>query len=240
MPFRVQVVAELMAPAQAAADVMTRGAAAAEADALSRAIPPRLDEFGRDENAYRRDRAAARAARRRALLDALACRAHDDASAAAALLDAAALDAAAAARGDDTGDDGHEAYYARRVGELHEVAVGVFADVAPEFATLGAALARLATFKRDHLPQYRTAYVSEALPALVSVFVRLQLLQWDPLHAHEAPAAAVASFEEQPWFHELFDFSATGACHARLGCPHGPPPRPPAHDRCSPHARSRR
>jgi GC-rich sequence DNA-binding factor len=222
---RMQVLAELMKPAQAAVDALARGASpeaaeaaagAAEEAALTSAVPPKLDEFGRDENAYRRSRAQARAKRRAALIATLHGRARGNA--ATALLDGAALSAAAAAAapGDAADDDSSTPYYTRRVRELEEVAGAVFDDVAPEFASLGAVLERLKKFKREHGAQYRTAFLSEALPALSSVFVRLQVLRWDPLYGGGVPEAerpaAVKAFEEQDWFSELFEFSGAGVC----------------------------
>jgi hypothetical protein len=211
-----------MEPAQAAVEVLARGAsdaaaeaaaASAEEAALTAAIAPKLDEFGRDENVYRRSQAQARSKRRSALLATLRDQAQGN-GAAQVLLGSEALSMAAAASAPGEKDDS-ASYYARRVKELNEIAAGVLDDVAPEFASLGAMLHRLKVFKLEHTAQYRTAFLSEALPALSSVFTRLQLLQWDPLYGGGLPRAeqgdAVNSFEAQEWFLELFEFSGARA-----------------------------
>jgi hypothetical protein len=212
--------AELLAPAQAAVDAVARGAdpeaaaAAAEADALSAAARPLLDEFGRDVNAYRRDRASMRAAARRDALAVLTEHTDGDVSA-AVLLDDSALEEVALVGVERAAESGGTSHYARRVSDLLLVARDVFADVAPEFSTLAAVLERLLDFKARFPAQYGAAFVSEALPALTSVFTRLELLQWDPLHGGGQEAGLqplqVRQFEEQKWFSELFKFSAAGA-----------------------------
>lgn len=85
-------------------------------------------------------------------------------------------------------------------------------DVASEFASLQAVLGKVDEFKRRFPPQYRSAYMSESLPALVSVYVRLQLLSWDPLfHGGEDGAVQAAvtgqAFMEHAWFKQLMEFS---------------------------------
>ena len=86
-------------------------------------------------------------------------------------------------------------------------------DVAPEFASISAVLGKVGEFKRRFPPQYSSAYMSESLPALVSVYVRLQLLAWDPLFHGGVDGAAQAAvtgqaFMEHAWFKQLMDFSS--------------------------------
>jgi hypothetical protein len=215
---------ELIAPGQAAVDAWRRGgdpeAAASEAEAaeLACTLPPKLDEFGRDERAAARDRARARAQSRASALALLAARMA--AAPAPALIDTKALltaargDADAYGAGAPQGEEGRRAYYSRRLRELLEVAEGVLGDVADEFASLGAVLSRLRTFKERYPDAYRRAYFSEALPALVSVFVRLQLLEWEPLFKGGGAAGQAGlrrlHFEEHRWFEELLAFSSNG------------------------------
>ena len=96
---------------------------------------------------------------------------------------------------------------------LQEVASQVLTDVAPEFASISAVLGKVGEFKRWFPPQYSSAYMSESLPALLSVYVRLQLLSWDPLfHGGEVAvgqtAVAGQAFMEHAWFKQLMDFSS--------------------------------
>lgn len=125
--YSLQVRAELMVPAAAAVAALQQNkdpeaaAQAAEAEAQAAAVPEKLDEFGRDENAVRRDRAGARSKARAAALADLKGR--FESSPAALLCDSEAL-AAAACGGGFHGTQGGEAtaektaYYAKRLGEL--------------------------------------------------------------------------------------------------------------------------
>lgn len=116
-----------MVPAAAAVEALKRredpdaAAQHAEAAAQQEAVPEQLDEFGRDENAVRRDRAATRATARTAAFAVMKERFQSAPT--AALCDSEAL--AAAARGAAVGGEGgreadeeRRAYYARRLGEL--------------------------------------------------------------------------------------------------------------------------
>lgn len=219
----MKVTSEVMVPATAAVEAWKRredpesAAQRAEADELHRALPPQLDEFGRDENAARRDRAAVRSKARSAALEPLARRLAEEP--AAVLCDGPGLAAAAAggpeAVGAGVGGAERHAYYARRMRELREVAASTLRDVAAEFSSVPAVLRRVQDFKARFPAQYARAYVSEALPALMSVYVRLQLLQWDPLYANGedrgAAPPSVLNFEEHEWFRDLLEFSGDGA-----------------------------
>eukprot|EP00892_Ulva_mutabilis_P011212 jgi/Ulvmu1/8463/UM043_0043.1 len=215
---REEVMSEVMVAGQAAVDAWRRredpaaAALRAEAEQLERALPPQLDEFGRDENAARRDRAATRGKARAAAIAPFAQRLASEP--AAALCDAALAQAAAGVAGagvTSCGGADRQAYYARRTRELQDVAATTLSDVAADFASMAAVLQRLRDFKEQHPVQYGRAYVSEALPALVSVYVRLQLLDWDPMYANgedrQKVAPRVLHFEEHDWFRELLEFS---------------------------------
>lgn len=94
---------------------------------------------------------------------------------------------------------------------LQEVAHDVLNDVAPEFASMQAVLGKVDEFKRRFPPQYSSAYMSESLPALVSVYVRLELLSWDPLFGEDDSTQAAVTgqaFMEHAWFKQLIDFSS--------------------------------
>lgn len=96
---------------------------------------------------------------------------------------------------------------------VQEVAAHVLDDAAAEFSTMQAVLDKVDDFKQRFPSQYGTAYMSESLPALVSVYVRLQLLSWDPLFQGGESAAGKAAitgqeFMEHSWFQELIKFSS--------------------------------
>lgn len=219
-----------MVPAAAAVEAWKRredptaAAQQAEQDELHRALPPQLDEFGRDENAARRDRAAARSTARAAALEPLARRLVQEP--AAVLCNGPSLAAAAAggpaSSGGTGGDDERRSYYARRMRELREVAGSTLLDVAEEFVAMSAVLRRVGDFKARFPAQYSRAYVSEALPALMSVYVRLQLLAWDPLYcngeARDTAVPGTLNFEEHDWFRDLLEFSGDGAARELRMC----------------------
>ena len=58
----------------------------------------------------------------------------------------------------------------------------VFADADDEFGSLHAVKGQLERWRGAYPDAYRDAYVSMSAPALMAPFVRLQLLEWDPLH----------------------------------------------------------
>lgn len=96
---------------------------------------------------------------------------------------------------------------------MQEVAEKKLYDVAPEFKSMQAVLGKIGEFKQRFPPQYMSAYMSESLPALVSVYVRLQLLSWDPLFQGGVDGAAQAAvtgqaFMEHAWFKQLMEFSS--------------------------------
>ena len=80
--------------------------------------------------------------------------------------------------------------YLKKRGEVLEVAPTVFADAAEEFASLEAVKAKLEGWKAAYAQDYQNAYVPESAPALFAPFVRLQLLQWDPLYYKSSSSSA--------------------------------------------------
>lgn len=57
----------------------------------------------------------------------------------------------------------------------------IFADAAPEFASLDRVKDRMEQWKRQQPAAYRDAYASLSAPQLFAPFVRRELLSWDPL-----------------------------------------------------------
>ena len=57
----------------------------------------------------------------------------------------------------------------------------VFADADEQYSSLGAVKGQLERWRGSYPASYRDAYVGLSAPALFAPFVRLQLLQWDPL-----------------------------------------------------------
>ena len=93
-------------------------------------------------------------------------------------------DAAEPQWGDATSDesDSELSHYRSRRGEALEAAQSVFADAAEEYGSLPAVKRRLEDWKREQPSAYMDAYMSMNVAAVLAPFVRLELLQWDPLY----------------------------------------------------------
>jgi GC-rich sequence DNA-binding factor len=111
--------------------------------------------------------------------------------------------------------------YKRRRQEVLDVAPTVFADADEQFASLAAVKTKLEDFKRRYPKEYSTAYLGESAAALFAPFVRLELLQWQPLpllgSSSSGSSAAVvdgqqqsdpapSSFDAQSWYLQLFEY----------------------------------
>lgn len=93
--------------------------------------------------------------------------------------------------GSDTSDEdeGEVRHYKRRRADILEASASVFSDAAEAYGSLPAVRARLERWKREQAASYRDAHLSLSVPALLAPFVRLQLLQWDPLFGGQAGAS---------------------------------------------------
>jgi len=126
--------------------------------------------------------------------------------------------------------------YKRRRLEVLDLAPTVFADTDEQYASLTAVKARLEGFKAEYPREYSQAYIGESAAALLAPYVRLELLQWEPLpvgsssSSRAQPPAAngssgsqqqqqqVAALDEQQWYQLLFDFgAAAGDAAAAVG-----------------------
>eukprot|EP00891_Asterochloris_glomerata_P000170 jgi/Astpho2/170/Aster-x0896 len=197
---------EELAPAeagmQAALGVLSRGGAEAAAGAAAEKaaaaawqhmlanLPQKLDEFGRDENMELRDKMVRRHEQRQA---AGQQKQHWQPG-----------ETAEPHLGSDTSDEdeGEVRHYKRRRADILEASASVFSDAAEAYGSLPAVRARLERWKREQAASYRDAHLSLSVPALLAPFVRLQLLQWDPLFGGQA------GLDSQGWYQELFTFGA--------------------------------
>ena len=86
--------------------------------------------------------------------------------------------------GEDTTDesDSEVRHYQRRRAEVLEASATVFADAAEQFSTLEAVKQHMEHWKLRMGKEYNDAYMSVSLPAVLAPFVRVQLLQWDPVY----------------------------------------------------------
>lgn len=73
----------------------------------------------------------------------------------------------------------------------------LFEDVQEEFREVSCVRERFESWKQDYGETYSDAYIGLCLPKLFNPFVRLQLIQWNPLEAN------CQDFEDTQWFETL-------------------------------------
>ena len=90
--------------------------------------------------------------------------------------------------GDATTDesDSELTHYRSKRAEALEASRSVFADVSESYSSLSAVKSQLEQWKRQQPSAYADAYMSLSVPAVMAPFVRLELLQWDPLFGGSA------------------------------------------------------
>ncbi|KAF2367754.1 GC-rich sequence DNA-binding factor domain [Trinorchestia longiramus] len=90
---------------------------------------------------------------------------------------------------------------------LSKEAGDLFADVEEDFCSLEAVLRQFEKWRRAAPQAYSDAYAANNMPALVEVFIRLELLLWNPL-------ADGVEVERQTWYTELAMYAAPPATAA--------------------------
>ncbi|CAK0740516.1 hypothetical protein CVIRNUC_001256 [Coccomyxa viridis] len=154
-----------------------------------------LDEFGRDANMMKRQEAAERRQRRMQRLQQQAARQTSSQSGAEPRL------------GEETTDEseGEASHYSARRNEILDNAATVFADASEEFGALPTVKRRLEAWKATQGGAYRDAYMSLSAAAVFAPYVRLELLQWDPIFTGRA------GFDDQQWYQQLYDYGMTAS-----------------------------
>lgn len=71
----------------------------------------------------------------------------------------------------------------------------LFEDVVSNFSSVKEILSRFELWKFGFSESYKDAYMGLCLPKLLTPFIKLELLQWNPLEAHNQP-----DFEDMKWF----------------------------------------
>mmetsp|Transcript_27479 Transcript_27479/g.65173 ORF Transcript_27479/g.65173 Transcript_27479/m.65173 type:complete len:339 (-) Transcript_27479:45-1061(-) len=84
-------------------------------------------------------------------------------------------------------------------GSVVEEARGLFEDTVEEYRSTQLVWRRFCAWKAKYPKAYRDAYVSLCLPKLFSVYVRLQMLGWQPL------TEGGHVLDDQPWVSDLFE-----------------------------------
>jgi len=86
---------------------------------------------------------------------------------------------------------------------LLERAHTLMSDALPEFSTVAGVKRHFERWKRDCPAQYAQAYCSLLLPRILEPLVRLECLEWEPLHC-----SPLQPFADMQWFRLLFDYAA--------------------------------
>lgn len=200
--------AEVEAAVGAAKAAFSRGggtatAVAAAAAAAAAAVSARdgshlgrqLDEFGRDVNLQKRmeskRRAQARAKRAAKTSSRRSMRASGNGDGVWSH----------AVEGESTSEESESeatAYESRRE-EVLDTAGRIFGDAMEDYSQLRKVKERLEGWKARYPFAYRDGYVSLSAPAIFAPFVRLELLQWDPLYAK-------GGFSDMDWYKRLADY----------------------------------
>lgn len=174
----------------AAANSAAQAAVAAIREQMN--LPVKLDEFGRDMNLQKRmdmTRRAEARQRRRAKFDSKRLSSMD-------------VDVSyQKLEGESTTDesDSESAAYQSNREELLKTADQIFSDASEEYSQLSLVKERFEKWKRDYSSSYRDAYMSLSAPAILSPYVRLELIRWDPLHED-------ADFADMKWHSLLFNY----------------------------------
>ncbi|CAH9057077.1 unnamed protein product [Cuscuta epithymum] len=165
--------------------------AAAEARRL-RDIPVKLDEFGRDVNQQKRmDMTRREKARERR-------RAKSDAKRMSAIRNDSSYQRVEGESSTDESDSESTAYKSNR-DQLLQVAEEIFGDTHDEYSQLAVVVNKFERWKKQYSSSYRDAYMSLSIPAILSPYVRLELLKWDPLHED-------VDFRDMEWHSLLYNY----------------------------------
>ncbi|XP_044946055.1 transcriptional repressor ILP1 [Hordeum vulgare subsp. vulgare] len=179
-------------PSSANLSAATHAAQAAAAAAReSSNLPPELDEFGRDINLQKRMDLKRREENRR----------RRKARSESKRLSSARKSVTEHIEGElstDESDTDTSAYLSSR-DELLKTADAVFGDAAEEYSSLTIVKDKFEGWKTQYPLAYRDAHVSLSAPSVFTPYVRLELLNWDPLHE-------TTSFFDMQWTNVLVGY----------------------------------
>mmetsp|Transcript_43175 Transcript_43175/g.111928 ORF Transcript_43175/g.111928 Transcript_43175/m.111928 type:complete len:570 (+) Transcript_43175:1480-3189(+) len=77
---------------------------------------------------------------------------------------------------------------------------GVFDDVEEQFASILAVKKKFAAWRKLYVQSYADTYAADSLPKIFSPFVRLELMEWDPV------TSAQLTLDRLSFIDDLFDF----------------------------------
>ncbi|KAJ0983462.1 hypothetical protein J5N97_011717 [Dioscorea zingiberensis] len=156
----------------------------------------RLDEFGRDINLQNRMDSARRAEKRKRR------KARSETKRMTYIERDITYERIEGESSTDESDDEGDAYNSSR-DELLQTAKQIFSDAADDYSKLSVLKEKFDEWKRQYSSSYRDAYMSLSAPAVFSPYVRLELLEWDPLYKK-------TDFNDMDWHELLFDYGLPG------------------------------
>ncbi|KAG5566668.1 hypothetical protein RHGRI_002278 [Rhododendron griersonianum] len=174
-------------------EVATREAKAASAATKEqRNLPVELVEFGRDTNLQKWMDMTRRADVQRTT------QARSDAKRLSSMGSDGPYQQIEGESSTDESDSETAAYKSNR-DLLLQTAEQVFSDVVEEYSQLAVVEERFDNWKKDYPSSDRDAYMSLSVPATFTSYVRLELLQWDPLHEY-------MDFIDMNWYSLLYSY----------------------------------
>ncbi|XP_068953449.1 intron Large complex component GCFC2 isoform X2 [Petaurus breviceps papuanus] len=106
-------------------------------------------------------------------------------------------------------DDDEGMDFRERRGAILRSCHSVFEDVNEEFSDVQKILLKFQQWREQFPDSYHEAYASLCLPKLFSPFIRIQMLDWNPLKVD------CISLQRMPWFQSLQGFANVGAAAQR-------------------------
>ncbi|CAK9141355.1 unnamed protein product [Ilex paraguariensis] len=166
--------------------------AASAATRESRNLPVKLDEFGRDVNVQKRMDMTRRAEARQHR------KAQSDSKRMMSMENDNSYQQIEGESSTDESDSESTAYQSNR-DQLLQIAEQILGDAAEEYSQLSVVIERFERWKKEYSSSYHDAYMSLSVPVIISPYVRLELLKWDPLHED-------ADFIDMKWHSLLFNY----------------------------------
>ena len=144
-------------------------------------IPVELDEFGRDMNMEKRLKVKDRLMKMNETF---------------ASIDISAVDLSDF----KTNESVATASFIKRQQDIEIECRSIFNDTDDDFSSIEVIRDRLETWKKDFPRQYEATFMGLSVPALFAPFVRLELLQWDPLDHAPTP------LNQLHWYAQLVEY----------------------------------
>lgn len=148
-------------------------------------IPESLDEFGRDLNAEKRYKIKVRIDKMNERFTTMQASGKQNA------VDGLLID--------DESEDDFKSFTQRQ----HDIKIecrSIFNDTAEEFSSIESVRYHLESWKARFAEQYAATYMGLSTPALFAPFVRLELIDWNPLDTASSP------FTQHKWYLNLFEY----------------------------------